>query len=351
MKLTCTAHGGQFGGVFTLSKTNFGKLDRVSGTEPPGTSVELAPGEFRRWEATYAPQTHSSSEGDIQAVAQFAEYLSGDVYGDESQMTVVELELEPATYKEGFPNRHCWGVRETIHCSAKPDIGEWEKTGGGEFKPSGSVKDYTCPLVSDGSSLSYSAGSASYDFNITIVEPNAIVAVPVKTLTYGLGPNQAGGIGLKFDTYVMPMHVSFSGIAMEEVPSNRGFHDGLFSNNFFRNEWYHTVEHGAGKWDNVRPDNSCGEDKACFKKEIPRVLPNGTVTFNPNEGMWTSGRIFWRINWGWAKKDSQFGDIPVKEIATPYNQTFRIDEYGTASVTKFQCTIIRGTNNVIRMRR
>ena len=139
VKLTCTAHGGQHGGVFTLSKTNFEKLDRVSGTEPPGTSVELAPGESRRWEATYAPQTHSLPEGDIRAVTQFAEYLSGDVYGDESQMTVVELELTPKEAREGCPNRHFVGVREQVQCTARPDIGNWEESGGEEFLTSATI--------------------------------------------------------------------------------------------------------------------------------------------------------------------------------------------------------------------
>ena len=156
---------------------------------------------------------------------------------------------------------------------------------------------------------------------------------------------------MKFELYVLPTTVAFSGIALEEVPSNVGYHDGFFANNYFCNDWYHTVEHGAGRWDNVRSENFCGYDEANFRTEIPRVLPDGTMTFNQNEGVWTNGRIVWLINWGWAKKDSQFGDIPVKEIDTPYNQTFRIDENGTVSVTKFQCTIIRGTNNVIRMRR
>ena len=351
VRLTCTVDGGPRGGVFSFTKDGFDRLSLVSGTEPPATSIELAPGEAREWEATYAPLSHSAAEDDIKAEARFAENLSGGVYGNEAKMTVVQLELTPTVLREGFDHRHVWGVKETIHCSAKPDIGQWNKTGGGTLKPSGSVKDYTCPLVSDGSTLSYSAGSDCYNFNIAIVEPNAIVAIPIRTLTYGLGPNQAGGIGLRFDTYVMPMHVSFSGIAMEEVPSNEGSHNGFFNNNYFRNDWYHTAEHGAGKWENVRPDNFCGYDEAAYKTEIPRVLPDETMTFNPNEGVWSDGLITWRINWGWAEKDSQFGDIPVDEITTPYNETFRIDEYGSLSVTKFQCRIVRGTNNVLRMYR
>ena len=349
VKLTCTAHGGQFGGVFTMTKTNFGKLDRVSGTEPPGTSVELAPGEFRRWEATYAPQTHSASEGDIQAVAQFAEHLSGDVCSDESQMTVVELELEPATYRDGFPNRHCWGVGETIHCSARPDIGEWNMSGGGEFGGWGSAKDYTCPLVSDGSSLSYSAGTANYNFVISIVEPSAILATPTVTYDFGHGPNHAGGVGMKFDVYVLPTTVSFSGIAMEEVPSTDGVHEGYFANPYFRNDWYHTVAHGAGTWLDVFADNYCGEDEVAMEMDIPRILPDGSMTFNVNEGVWLNGWMVWRINWGWAKNNRNLGDLPVKEISTPYNVTFQIDEYGTLSLSKFQHRVVRETNCVIRL--
>ena len=36
-------------------------------------------------------------------------------------------------------------------------------------------------------------------------------------------------------------------------------------------------------------------------------------------------------------------------MTTPYNQTFTFDEYGTLTVSKFQNTVSRGTNNVIRL--
>ena len=36
-------------------------------------------------------------------------------------------------------------------------------------------------------------------------------------------------------------------------------------------------------------------------------------------------------------------------MATLYNQMFTFDEHGTLTVSKFQNTVSRGTNNVIRL--
>ena len=38
-----------------------------------------------------------------------------------------------------------------------------------------------------------------------------------------------------------------------------------------------------------------------------------------------------------------------KTMTMSYNQTFTFDEYGTLTVSKFQNTVSRGTNNVIRL--
>ena len=149
--------------------------------------------------------------------------------------------------------------------------------------------------------------------------------------------------------YVLPETVSFAGIAMEEVPSLEGTHQGYFDNVYFTNIWYHTVERGAGKWRNIAPDNYWNTDRAWMGDELPHEMPNGIMTFDLSQGAWSDGELVWDIPWGWAVKNCAPDTLPVKTMTTHYTQTFIIDESGTLSVSKLQNTVIRGTNNVIRL--
>ena len=348
VRLTCTVDGGPRGGVFSFTKDGFDRLSLVSGIEPPATSIELAPGEAREWEATYAPLSHSAAEDDIKAEARFAENLSGGVYGNEAKMTVVQLELEPVVKKNGFKHRHLVGVAEMIRCSAKPSIGSFGTSGGGELRNWEHDELYQCPLTSDGSTLYYTANSSRYDFALTIVEPSMLVARSPVPIDFNIGENRAGGVGMQFEIYVLPETVSFSGIAMEEIPSTEGVHRGYYENVYFADDWYHTYDRGAGRWANIGRNNYWGPDMPCTGQEEPRELPDGSMTTNPNEGTWREGLLIWNINWGWAESNRSDGDVHVEAMETPYDQEFRMDEFGTHSITKFQHTVIRGTNGVVR---
>ncbi|MBR4258676.1 MAG: hypothetical protein IKQ17_06580, partial [Kiritimatiellae bacterium] len=348
--LTCSVSGGSHGGVFGLSRQGFEKLSFVGGDALPDGTVEIAAGETRSWTAEYAPLSHSASENDISAAATFTEYLSGDNMSSTAQLTVVELVLQPQVTREGCENRHLVGVREIVNCYAHPDVGQWGETGGGELVFRLGVQNYTCPLVSDGSILYYSFCGLRYDFNLTIIEPTAIVAKLPVAKDFGIATNHAGGAGMNLEIFVQPETVSFSGIAMEEIPSTTGIHEDYFSNIYFESEWYHTEARGAGKWINIKASNLWDTDHAWFAGELPRVLPNGEVTFDMTYGTWTNGTMVWNISWGWADHGAEDGiTAPVKSISTPYNQTFTFTEDGTLTVSKFQHSVSRGTNGVIRL--
>lgn len=154
---------------------------------------------------------------------------------------------------------------------------------------------------------------------------------------------------MDIEVLIMPETVCFSGIAMEEIPSLDGQHMEYFSNIYFTNIWYHTTDMGAGKWKNIWPDNSWGNDHAWLGEEMPRELANGQMTLDMSEGAWSDGTLVWNITWGWAETNRSTGDPPVKAITTPYNQAFALDAYGTLTVMKFQHAVSRGTNNVIRL--
>jgi hypothetical protein len=106
---------------------------------------------------------------------------------------------------------------------------------------------------------------------------------------------------------------------------------------------------GAGSWGGVGHDNFCGLDCAWKGDVIPLEMSNGEMTMDLTEGRWRDGMLVWYIQWGWARKEVENEEAPVKRIANRYDQSFIIDATGTLSITKFDNTVSRGTNNIIRL--
>ena len=345
---TCTAYGGQHGGTFSLTTANFDKLAKVGGDDLPTTSVGVAPYETRTWNTEYEPMNCSGGTNDITATATFTETFSGSVTCVTTATTVVKLTLTPWASRQGCENRHIVGVGETVRCVAVPNVGHLGKNGGGTiFTDPG--ENYICPLISDGSILCYDIGNSHYNFDLTILEPTGIVARLPYARDFGVETNHAGGAGMNVRIYVQPETVSFDGIAMEEIPSLEGVHQGYFSNVFFSDRWYHTTEMSAGRWKRVDRDNYWGEDRAWMGDELPRELPNGNMTLDMTRGEWSDGLLVWNITWGWGEQNNSQDDPPTKAMTVRYDQTFSFDEYGTLTVLKFQHTVSRSTNDVIRL--
>ena len=169
--LTCSAYGGQYGGVLDMSQSGFSRLVRTGGDELPSGSVPVAPLSTVSYSVQYEPLMHSETANDIKAVATFNEYLSGDTCVATAELSVVKLEVTPKATIAGFPHRHKVGVREVVDCEATPDVGAWSETGGGEFTQIRSIRSYRSPITDDGSVLSYSVGNSSYDLGLVFVEP------------------------------------------------------------------------------------------------------------------------------------------------------------------------------------
>ena len=347
--LACSVYGGPYGGTFQVAAEGFCKLVRTGGDELPAGSVCVAPQSTAELEVQYEPLSHSASARDVKAIAAFSEYFTCDTIVSTAELTVVKLELTPDDLRVGFPHRHKVGVRESIRYEACPNVVEWSESGGGEFSGSGGFRRYCCPIVDDGSMLSCQLGRSKYNFSLTVVEPNGIVARSPVAFDFLIPTNHAGGAGMKLELFVQPETVSFSGIVMEEVPSSTGIHQGYFSNVFFTEEWCHTTEFGAGVWRNIRPDNYCGDDNATRGDELPREMPDGTMVFDLNAGTWSDGLMSWDIPWGWAERGCPDNGVPVKTLATQYNQVFQFSADGTLSVAKFGNVVSRGTNNVFRL--
>jgi hypothetical protein len=238
------------------------------------------------------------------------------------------------------------GVCEFIHCFAFPNVGTWNVLGNGRFD---GVENYQAPIVSDGSSIFYAVEEVEYKFKLSIVEPSAIVSESLIARDFALNENEAGGAGMNLELYVLPREVSFSGVAMEEVPSLEGVRSGYFANIVFSDVWYHTEQMWAGRWLNIKPDNYWGTDRAWMGARLPLEKPNGEITYNLTEGSWDRGIMVWNIRWGWGELNSKRGDVPVKVMSIRYDQEFEMDQFGTLTVTKFGNVVTRGTNNVIRL--
>ena len=344
---TCTAYGGRYGGTLSLATANFDKLVKTGGDDLPTTPVGVAPYETRTWSAEYEPLVRSGGANDITATATFTESPSGNVTCVTAATTVVKLKLTPWTTRQGCDHRHLMGVGEFVWCVATPDAGQWGDSGGGEYIHD--IGSYKCPLIPDGSILHYDVGSSRYDFDLTILEPTGLVARLPVARDFGVETNHAGGAGMNLEIYVLPATVAFTGIRLEEIPSFEGIRQGYFLNTALSNIWYHTIERGAGRWYDVGLENSVCVDRAWMGDELPRELPDGTMTNDLTMGVWSDGLLVWNIIWGWGGQTIKQGDPPVKAMTTPYNQTFTFDEYGTLTVSKFQNTVSRGTNNVIRL--
>lgn len=347
--LVCTVDGGGRGGSFCVRLDGAGCVEQVAGGNLPFSPVEIAPNETRSWSAQFAPVEHGASTNATTATVTFTENLSGETISASSSLAVIELELMPWVVRDGCENRHLWGVGEGVDCFACPDVGEWGETGAGEIDVDAGAYSYTCAITNDNSQLYYEFGCSRYYFDLTIVEPSAIVARSPMAEVFGVATNHAGGVGMFLDVYILPEEVSFSEIAVEEIPCYEGTHQGYFSNVAVSNVWYHTRDNGAGEWADVRSNNLWAFDEACVKTELPRETPNGQMTTNDMTiGSWSDGLLIWQIPLGWAASGTTNGP-PVKTMAVQYTQTTQIDEFGTVVVSKLQNTVSRETNCVVRL--
>ena len=112
---------------------------------------------------------------------------------------------------------------------------------------------------------------------------------------------------MNLNIYVLPETVAFNGIAMEEIPTQEGVHQGYFSNIVFSNVWYHTIKMKAGRWMNVKLDNFWEVDRAWMGDEMPRELSNGNMTYDMTRGEWSEGLLIWNIPWGWGEPNRSPG--------------------------------------------
>ena len=349
--LTVRADGGPDGGTFTLTPRNLGKLAPEGGTGPLSlpSGGTLAPGET--YSATFecSGVEASGAEGDVAVSASFTGAGTGETQGDEAKLTVVQLEFEPVTTL-GSVNRHFVGIREESIIRWTPGTMKMSFTppDDGYLSTHSGYALYQAPLERSESGISIRCNDTSFILDVSVVEPAEVIACgrPIQN-TFGLGHNVAGGIGMGLELYVMPTNVAFSGIAVQEVPTDYRDPRGYFANPYFGNVWSHTVERHAGEWHNIAVSNFFMADNADMGEMLPRMKPDGTITDDLRYG-WMNGTMNWKIPVGWNERNSAKGETVVKSFQT-YWQQFAINAQGTLRIAKLGNWIQRGTNNIVQV--
>ena len=350
-KLTVTANGGENGGTLDIQIS--GGLCEVPGSDPRPTLVSTF--EQIEWEA-YCEATNASPHlNGAVATATFTDSVTGqEITATPATATAVKIRVTPSreapeNYSSG---RHKYGVCEIVNCFQSPSSPSVVWTAiEGEFVDGTSYIDFICPLYSSSNPLRASIGNVTFTPNITVVEPQGIIATNAVNVNYGDHPNKAGYVGMQLALYVTPLDVSFDEIAVEEVPSDQGEHAGHFTNTLFSSRWSHTRGNGAGNWIQVGAagfPNRFGVDNAAWEGVVPCFRPDGTAIAQPDStASWSYGYMYWQNPFGWNHKETTGTMTPFGVFATGTIDEFFILPDGTMSIIKLQNTVTRMTNDCV----
>ena len=195
---------------------------------------------------------------------------------------------------------------------------------------------YRCPLDATTSPLVVRIGSdVEYEPSMRVVAPSGIEIRNARPATKGFGPGHAGGIGMIMDIYILPLSVSFSEIAVEEVPCDIGVSTGYFSFPAMSGAASHTIPNGAGTWINVREGNYMGEDRPGIHGELLPMTSNGILTNDVSVG-WIEGTLYWPTPFGWNIKGTTGSQPEYGQFATWAAHETWIHSDGSCGIRKFQ---------------
>ncbi len=353
VRLTIDAYGGSNGGNLWLTGSNLGNLVAVDGGVSLPYSQILAAGESYHATGVYEGVMESGTANDVTVSGSLVPNVQGETIQSDAQLTVVRILLTPEIDPPEDPanGRHTYGVCEFVRRFQFPSapVVTWNPVGGGSNAVSEANHPcYQFPLNACKNPLRVELGDVFYVPRLSCIAPIGIEAREVKLCTYGLPAGKAGGIGLRLAFYVAPFTVSFSEIAIEEVPCEEGSVNGYFRYVIEPDGWSHTRLAGAGVWLDVDTDNRASStnrvlDEAAIDEELPPITPDGVVTNDYSYG-WMGGTMIWQIPFGWhahgtSGETAQFGNIPGT------TQEFYIDRWGNTTIRKFNNQATRQIDN------
>ena len=314
-ELTCEVYGGTNGGHYAFMLYDGGRLLKKSGSNLPRSGT-VAAREMFRIKIKYEAHGESAGVNDISAVGTFTENGGGTSLFSEATLTAVRVEVRPAVERTGYENRHRMGVRESFQVITHPSDIQSSIQCAQDWLPAGANEvAYLCPIRAASNGISMNIDGVPYTPSLSVIEPTGIIC------TNGYDVCAAGYTAMRLDTYVIPLDVCFSGLAVMEVPTTTVGPSGYFTNETFSSVWYHTKYRGAGEWHNIHHDNFFFEDTASFAEDCPAPHCNGTID--------------WEIVLGWSERNPDETTPYIATIPTRYHQIFTIDEHGDLRIDKF----------------
>ncbi|MBO4286764.1 MAG: hypothetical protein J5985_01180 [Kiritimatiellae bacterium] len=318
-RLTIQANGGPHGGTLVLSTTNLDKLLSVGdGSFLFPESVIL--GEHEEYYRSFVCEGNfqSSVKDDIQVTGVFTENGTGERINAHGKLTAIRIELLPrnSAPKNPCPNRHVFGVDETVYCIQNPltPLLQWNASGNGIITNFQTVC-YICPIRAERGGLCATDGTVSYRPLIDVLEPNGLIC----GLCEFLPPDPTSGVGMAIELQVTPLEVSFEGLRLQEVPAPPtatspawGVHEGYFADYDYRSRWYHYMYWGGGIWISILPENLFG----LYDQSRMFVWPKKP---------WGIGRLTWVIPIAWQSKYST-GLLPDGELDQKYLSEWTMTE-------------------------
>ena len=336
-ELHCVAHGGPNGGHVRFEIVGEEKLQRVSGILLPFES-DIGAGKKIDFTITYNGKQPSYTTNDIVVTSTFTENVPGaQSEVAEEKLTSVQVWFTTAVAAplNNKISRHNYGVCEIVNCGHQPYLPDfsWVPLNGGTMIE---AAKYRCPLDATPSPLVVRVGQdIEYPPAMRVYEPNNIEIRNTRPATKGFSPGHAGGIGMLMDIYILPLGVSFTEIAVEEVPCSVGVPTGYFSFPAMAGVASHTTQNGAGTWCNVQEGNKMGVDRPGIYGELLPMTPDGTLTNDVIVG-WLEGTLYWPTPFGWNVKGTTGSQPEHKQFATWVAHETWIHSDGSCGVRKFQ---------------
>ena len=346
-ELACWAYGGTRGGHVRIEIRGVDGLVQYGGRPLP-FEQDLEPGEEVTFKNTYRAVRPSGGEDDIVVTATFTENETEWSQTTVDKATAIRLEFKAVlrAVENPCPNRHRLGVNEKINCFQTPSAPKvnWSTPGGGYM--TNNLSQYSSPLHPARNPLIANCQEAEYTPELVVVEPQAIEPRNIGYWKGGAPIGHAGGIGLEFDLYVLPLDVSFSGLAVEEIPCDIGSRSGYFLNNHFTNLLSHTSDNGAGNWLLLSADHLCGVDAPGIYTALPRVTPDGILTNDLRFG-WAYGTLTWAIPYGWNEGITNRTALVRGRFAEDTVHENVIFKTGKTGVRKLRQAVTREINGTI----
>ena len=337
----------------TLNAAAQQKLRKVSGDTLP-QNVRVDPGTGSSYEVVYSVQEPSDSVGDVGAEAVFLEDFLDETHTGNASMTAVKVEME-AVYEapeNPNPSRHIYGVGEKVKLKHRPQSIGFEWGIGTEdlwsILEDGDGCDKILKLHYLGGTITEVVGTCCgerYRPSIAVFEPESVLCLnhAWDGLCSPLG--EAGGFGMDLWLSIGPMHLSFQGIDVAEIPCETAIPPtGYYATTNFNGVLTHNLDAGAGYWHHVSAGNYWCVDNA---------------QSNIRRQQWSNGQLQWNIpiQWyqrlesteSWSRGFVHADGRLIGGSIGAYKQVFDITADGTVTVTKHQHWIDRNTNDVIRL--